>query len=120
MRYSLYVSHPLGFGDADRVAEVFGIPCRQVRRRAKEGMIASWVIAGRRVYDLNAIFEDLAKYPELPSIESMASQMGVTRDQVVVALDEAGIVPSARVGCVGVYSLDDCQRLKSIMQGDHR
>ena len=57
------VKRPLGFGDIRQTAEFFGLPCKEVTQRAKSGEWDSWVIGGRRVFDLDRIVESLAKSP---------------------------------------------------------
>jgi hypothetical protein len=45
----------LGFGDTRKAAEVSGLPQREVTRHAKSGEWKSWLIEGRRVFDLDDI-----------------------------------------------------------------
>ena len=52
---------PLGFGDTQQTAEFFALPAKEVTKRAKSGEWPSWVIGGRRVFDLDRLVEQLAR-----------------------------------------------------------
>ena len=52
---------PIGFGDKRQTAEFFGITQAEVLARAASGEWDSYVIGGRRVFDLDAILESLVK-----------------------------------------------------------
>jgi len=56
----LRLKRPLGFGDVVEVAEFFGIPRAVVRQKAASGEWPSYVIAGRRVFDVDEIVALLA------------------------------------------------------------
>ena len=45
----------LGFGDTWQVAKRFELTRAEVMRRARSGEWPSWIIHGRRVFDLDAI-----------------------------------------------------------------
>jgi hypothetical protein len=60
------VTKPLGFGDTKQTAEFFGLPQKEILRKAQNGEWPSWVISGRRVFDLDAIVKTLAKPPAEP------------------------------------------------------
>ena len=47
----------LGFGGLHQTAEFFGIPPSEVRGRAASGEWPSYVVGGRRVFDLDAIVD---------------------------------------------------------------
>ena len=55
------VKKPLGFGDIRQTAEFFGLSVRDVTQRVTSGEWQSYVIAGRRVFDLDQLVESLAK-----------------------------------------------------------
>ena len=48
----------LGFGTVNQTAKIFGVTRREVFRRAKTGEWSSWVIGGRRIYDLDEIVRE--------------------------------------------------------------
>ena len=48
---------PFGFGDARQTAEFFGLSQPEVMRRATSGQWPSWVIAGRRVFNIDELVE---------------------------------------------------------------
>lgn len=52
---------PIGFGDKRQAAEFFGIPQSEVLKKASSGEWPSYVIGGRRVFDLDAILDSLVK-----------------------------------------------------------
>lgn len=52
---------PYGFGGIDQVAQFFGLPRREVQRRATSGEWPSYVIAGRRVFDIDELLQLLVK-----------------------------------------------------------
>ena len=51
----LAVKKPLGFGGIEQVSEFLGIPKSEVREKAVSGQWPSYVIAGRRVFDLDEL-----------------------------------------------------------------
>ncbi len=55
------VEKPLGFADTRQTAEFFGLPQKEVTDRAESGDWPSWVIGGRRVFNLDQLVESLAK-----------------------------------------------------------
>ena len=57
----LNAKRPLGFGDIKQTAEFFGISQTEVRRRGASGRWPSYIIGGRRVFDVDAVLELLAK-----------------------------------------------------------
>lgn len=57
----MVVKRPLGFGDLRQTSEFFGLPRQEVTRRAKSGEWPSYVIAGRRVFDLDQLVELLVR-----------------------------------------------------------
>jgi len=44
-----------GFGGVEQVAKLFGVSKRKVLQKAVSGEWPSWVIAGKRVFDLGEI-----------------------------------------------------------------
>ena len=52
---------PVGFGGLDQTAEFFGLPKSDVRRKATSGEWPSYVISGRRVFDIDAILDRLVQ-----------------------------------------------------------
>jgi hypothetical protein len=52
---------PLGFGDKKQAAEFFGISQSEVLKKASSGEWPSYVIGGRRVFDLDAILDSLVR-----------------------------------------------------------
>lgn len=55
------IKSPLGFADERQAAEFFGLPVVEVRKKAASGEWPSWVIAGRRVFDLDQLVSTLAR-----------------------------------------------------------
>ena len=55
---------PLGFATTREAAEFFRLPQTEVTRRANSGEWPSWVIGGRRVFNLDELVEQLAKDPK--------------------------------------------------------
>jgi hypothetical protein len=45
----------LGFGDTRQTAQRFHVSLREATRRARSGEWPSWIIGGRRVFDLDQI-----------------------------------------------------------------
>lgn len=66
------VQKPLGFADTRQTAEFFGIPKTEVTQLAQSGTWPSWVIGGRRVFNLDELVESLAK-------DSTRAQTGATQ-----------------------------------------
>ena len=61
----LTVKRPLGFGTDREVAEFFGVSVPEVKRKAAAGEWPSYVIAGRRVFNMDELLDLLvAKQPE--------------------------------------------------------
>ena len=54
---------PLGFGDTRQTAEFFGLRPTEIEKKAAAGDWPSYIVAGKRVFDLDAIVERLAKHP---------------------------------------------------------
>ncbi len=52
---------PFGFGDERQVAEFFGIPRSDVRKRAVTGEWRSFVIGNRRIFDIDEWVDTLTK-----------------------------------------------------------
>ena len=48
---------PFGFGDENQTAEFFGIPRKTVRENAASGEWPSYVIHGRRVFNIDALVD---------------------------------------------------------------
>lgn len=55
------VKKPLGFGDTRQTAEFFGLRPAEIENKAASGEWPSYFIGGKRVFDLDAIVETLAK-----------------------------------------------------------
>ena len=55
------VQKPLGFGDVRQTAQFFGLTQAEVKTRAHAGNWPSYVIGGRRVFDLDELVESLAR-----------------------------------------------------------
>jgi len=55
------VKKPLGFGDIPQTAEFFGIARAEVSRLARSGEWPSYIISGRRVFDLDDLVKRLAR-----------------------------------------------------------
>ena len=49
------VKRPYGFGGVDQVAEFLDLPVGEVASRAENGEWPSYVIAGRRVFDIDEL-----------------------------------------------------------------
>ena len=49
------VRKPFGFGGTDQVAEFFSIPKSTVSKKAKSGEWPSWVIGGKRVFNVDEL-----------------------------------------------------------------
>ena len=60
----LTVKKPFGFAGIDQAAEFFGVPKVDVRRKAKSGAWPSYVIDGRRVFDLDELVSLLVRKPD--------------------------------------------------------
>lgn len=58
------IRRPLGFADAVETAKFFGIPKRDVMMKAESGEWKNYCIAGRRVFDLDAILDELVNAKE--------------------------------------------------------
>lgn len=58
------VKKPLGFGDLGQTAEFFGVKPAEVQRKATSGEWPSYVISGRRVFNLDDLVESLVKPDE--------------------------------------------------------
>ncbi len=48
---------PFGFGDEKQTAEFFGIPRKTVRENALSGDWPSYVISGKRVFNIDALVD---------------------------------------------------------------
>ena len=55
------VKKPLGFGDVRQTAEFFGLSQRDVQERVRSGDWPSYVLSGRRVFNLDELVESLAR-----------------------------------------------------------
>ena len=53
----LTAKRPIGFGGIDQVAQFFDVSKVEVRRKAVSGEWPSYVIGGRRVFDIDAILD---------------------------------------------------------------
>jgi len=69
---------PLGFATTRETAEFFGLLSKEVTRLAQSGEWPSWVIAGKRVFDLDEVVKSLASEkvsrPNLPSLPRVFQQ----------------------------------------------
>jgi hypothetical protein len=61
------VKKPLGFGDTRQTAEFFGLRLAEVEKKCVSGEWPSYLIGGKRVFDLDAIVETLARPPTVPT-----------------------------------------------------
>jgi hypothetical protein len=52
---------PLGFADLSSTAEFFGLTESEVMDRVNRGDWRSWVIGGKRVFNLDELVEQLVK-----------------------------------------------------------
>ena len=57
----MVMRRPLGFGSTEQVAEFFGLPETDVERLAESGRWPNYVIAGRRVFNLDELVELVAR-----------------------------------------------------------
>jgi len=60
------IRKPFGFGDTRQTAEFFGLRYAEIQKRAASGKWPSYFIGGKRVFDLDAIVEILARPPTAP------------------------------------------------------
>jgi hypothetical protein len=65
---------PLGFGDVRQTAEFFGLTQSEVMERARSGEWPSWVIGGKRVFDLDAIIDRSVRQPGRQPLEVEAAR----------------------------------------------
>jgi hypothetical protein len=49
------IKRPIGFGGVEQVAEFFGVPVAVVKEKAATGAWPSYVIANRRVFDIDEL-----------------------------------------------------------------
>lgn len=61
------VRKPLGFGDTRQTAEFFGLRFNQVEKKAASGEWPSYLIGGKRVFDLDSLVENLARPSTAPT-----------------------------------------------------
>lgn len=52
---------PFGFGDESQVAQFFGLPRREVKERASSGQWRSYIIGGRRVFNIDELVDSLTR-----------------------------------------------------------
>ena len=66
---------PFGFGDERQVAEFFGIPKSEVRKKAVAGEWRSFVIGNCRVFDIDELVDTLTK-PQQADFDARIAQHG--------------------------------------------
>jgi len=52
---------PLGFGTTEQTADFFGLPTADVLQLTKSGRWRSWLVSGRRLFDLDEIVKQMAQ-----------------------------------------------------------
>jgi len=59
----MQAKRPLGFGDTKQVAEFFGVTEEEVTQLALTGEWPSYVLSGRRVFDVDYLVKSLVRAP---------------------------------------------------------